>query len=495
MTAAQRADVILVNPPAQVIREARYDTPSFPAIGIAYIANYLEIHGGITPLVIDARLERRKEQEVIDQIVALQPAMVGFSAMTHMVNTAARMAAAVKARSPKTIAVLGGFHATFLPARTLKEFPVFDFLVVGEGEIAFLKLAQAILSGGPVPEIQGVWFSREDGTANEAGRGEVPPSLDELGDPGWHLFDRDAMGKYCTLIPIMAQRGCPFSCNFCSRPYGQKVRRRTPECVVDEMESAQKQFGIREFLFFDETFTVNKKFTLGICQEIVRRGLDVTWWAHAHANTLDVELVKAMKAAGCREVGMGVESGNDEIMAAMKKGITKANLIRAVAALKEGGLPGSANIIIGHPNETIKTAWESIRFLAQLNPVEPVIGIMVPYPGTEIWEMAVRGQGGYVKMSEDWDDYNKQLGNAVSLEKMSRRTMERMQALGYIYIFLRNGRVGDMIRTIIKNQTLVVNMLRKLIFPAASGRARAALISALGATSPSPQAYGFCGRT
>jgi radical SAM superfamily enzyme YgiQ (UPF0313 family) len=456
--------VVLVNPPAQVVREARYDTPSFPAIGIAYIANYLHEHGGIKPLVIDARLERRKEQEVIDQIAALQPAIVGFSAMTHMVTTSARMAAAIKARSPRTIAVLGGFHATFLPARTLKEFPVFDFLVVGEGEMAFLKLVQSVLSGGPLPEIKGVWFTREDGTAAEMGRAETPSTLDELGDPGWHLFDRKAMDEHCTLIPIMAQRGCPFSCNFCSRPYGQKVRRRTAECVVDEMERSVNDYGVRDFLFFDETFTVNKKFTLDICKEIVRRGLKVTWWAHAHANTLDLELVKAMKAAGCREVGMGVESGNDDIMAAMKKGVTKAGLIRAVTALKEGGLPGSANIIIGHPNETVKTAWESIRFLAKLNPVEPVIGIMVPYPGTEIWEMAIRGQGGYVKMSDNWDDYNKQLGNAVSLEKMSRRTMERMQAFGYVYIFLRNGRLGDMIRTIAKNQTLVMNMLRKLVF-------------------------------
>jgi radical SAM superfamily enzyme YgiQ (UPF0313 family) len=456
-------DIVLVNPPAQRVREARYDTPSFPAIGIAYIANYLEQHGGITPLVIDARLERRKEQQVIEEIVALQPAIVGFSAMTHMVTTAARMAAAIKARSPKTVAVLGGFHSTFLPARTLKEFPAFDFVVVGEGEIAFLKLVQAILAGGPVPDIKGVWYVRE-GAAIDMGRAEVPPTLDELGDPGWHLFNRAAMDEYCTLIPIMAQRGCPFSCNFCSRPYGQKVRRRTAECVVDEMESAGKQFGVREFLFFDETFTVNKKFTLAICTEIVRRKLDVTWWAHAHANTLDLELVLAMKAAGCREVGMGVESGNDEIMAAMKKGITKTNLIRAVAALRAGGLPGSANIIIGHPNETIKTAWESIRFLAELNPVEPVIGIMVPYPGTEIWEMAIRGQGGYVKMSDNWDDYNKQLGNAVSLKSMSRRTMERMQAFGYVYIFLYNGRLGDMVRTMIKNRTLVLNMLRKLVF-------------------------------
>lgn len=462
MQHAVPVDVILVNPPAQVVREARYDTPSFPAIGIAYIANYLEVHGGITPLVIDARLERRTEAEVIDQIVALRPRIVGFSAMTHMVITAARMAAAIKARSPETIAVLGGFHATFLPARTLREFPIFDFIVVGEGEIAFLKLAQAIMSGEPIPPIAGVWYIR-DGECVEAGRGEIPPSLDELGDPGWHLFDPEAMAKYCTLVPIMAQRGCPFSCNFCSRPYGQKVRRRTAQYVVDEMEAAQDKFGVHKFLFFDETFTVNKKFTLEICDEIVRRKLDVTWWAHAHANTLDVELVRAMKRAGCYEVGMGVESGNDDIMAAMKKGITKASLIRAVAALKEGGLPGSANIIIGHPNETMKTAWQSIRFLAQLNPIEPVIGIMVPYPGTEIWELAVRGEGGYVKMSDNWDDYNKQIGNAVSMKSMSRRTMELMQAIGYVYIFLRNGRIADMFRTILKNKTLTVNLMRRLL--------------------------------
>ena len=121
------------------------------------------------------------------------------------------------------------------------------------------------------------------------GRGEIPATLDELGEPGWHLFDQDIINKYCGDIPIIGMRGCPFSCNFCSRPYGQIVRLRSPKLIVDEIEKNQKRYGISYFDFWDETFTVNKPHTQELCREIIKRKLNIQFFCQTHANTFDLE--------------------------------------------------------------------------------------------------------------------------------------------------------------------------------------------------------------
>ena len=429
-----RAEVVLLNPPAAVVREPFYDQPDFPAIGIAYVASWLERHGGIVPCVIDGRLERRDPAQVVEAIVARRPRVLGISAMTHMVKTAARIAASVKAAVPDTKVVLGGFHASFLPERTLDEFPVFDYLVVGEGEVAFTALVAALRAGEGAPRIAGVRWRGGPAT----GRGEIPPTLEELGSPAWHLFDAGALRRHCRVLPVMSQRGCPFGCDFCSRPYGRKVRARSARHVVDEIEANVRAFGIRDLNFFDETFTLNKRHVAGICRELIDRGLPVHWFSNLHANTADREMVELMRRAGCVEVGYGVESGNEAIIRSMQKGVTKARLLDAARVLREVGMPFAAYFILGHPHETFATILETIRFAREIAPTRPAFGVMVPYPGTDVWDMARRGDGGYRRISEDWDEYNKQLGNAVELEGLPRRVLDMLTLVAYLYVYFPN---------------------------------------------------------
>jgi radical SAM superfamily enzyme YgiQ (UPF0313 family) len=457
-------EVVLVYPPAEVMREEVYDRPHFPAIGIAYVGGWLERHSDIQPLLIDGKLERLNFDQTVDRIVAARPRVVGFSAFTHMVGTSHRIAQKVRERLPDVVLVLGGFHASFLPQRSLEEFPAFDYLVVGEGEMAFTDLVGAIRAGERQPSIPGVWYRRPNGEIVDGGRGAIPATLDELGFAAWHLYDQDAIRKYAGLLPIMSSRGCPFSCNFCSRPYGQSVRLRSGKHVVDEIQRNLDVFGVRTFPFHDETFTVNRKHVVEICNEVVARGLKLRWSAMVHANTITLDLVRLMKRAGCVEVGLGVESGDEKIMAAMQKGVTKARIKAAANAFHQAGLEFLAFFIIGHPGETKRTAWHSIKFAAELNARSAAFGIMVPYPGTEVWEMAVKGEGGYKKLSTDWEDYNKQVGNAVELEHLSRRQMELLQIFGYLYIFLVRGRVRDLFRVVIRHRTRVASVLKKMAF-------------------------------
>jgi len=478
-------DVVLAYPPAEVVMEI-WDTPRFPAIGLAYVANYLANNSTVVPAVIDGRLSRFTLQETVDQIVDLNPKIVGISAMTHMVHTASRLAAEVKKIIKDVKVVLGGFHASALPERTLMEFPSFDYIIAGEAEMAFRDLTEGLLRGQPIDHIEGLWYRKNEEIIGN-GRGLVPPTLDELGQPGWHLFDQEVIEKYCTLLPMMGNRGCPFACNFCARPYGRSVRYRSVESICDEIENNLKFLkpGVfvnpytdveggsngRNMQFYDETFSVDKKFTIRLCEEIVKRGLadKVKWECNVHANTVDENLAKAMKEAGCVQASMGVESGDEVILKQMGKGVTLARIIEAHQIFKDAGIDILGFFTLGHPDETRLQIWRSIRLAIKLNSDITAFGIIVPYPGTEIWEMVQRGEGGYKNLSANWEDYNKQLGDAVEYGNVYRWEMEVYQLVAYTLIFLLNFRIREMFVLIKAQSKLIRATVKKIFSPLVKG--------------------------
>ena len=454
--------VLLVSPPAEVVREC-YDTPNYPAIGIAYVAGYLKSHG-IDVAVLDGKLARLTVEDAAREITQCNPRVLGLSAMTHEIATAAKIAKTVRKACPDSVIVLGGFHGTFLPERTLREFPIFDYIVVGEGELAFLDFVKAVFERRNPGGIQGV-ASRTlstDGSVADIrvnGRAEVAENLDDLGTPAWELFPKAEM------YPIMTQRGCPFGCNFCSRPYGRKVRRRSPAHVVAELIRSVERFGCRHVDFYDETFTVRRDYVQGLCDAIIDAGLHekLTFWSYVHANTIDLPTARKMKAAGFREVGFGVESGNPDIMKQMRKGVSREDVMKARDVFREANLKFAAYFIIGHPNETPASVKDTIDLAVRLNPDSVAFGIMTPYPGTQIWEMATRGQGGYKMLSMKWEDFNKQIGSALELETLSRKQMEILQLRAYITVYLRNLRFRELFQAVIGNRRRIAFILRKLL--------------------------------
>jgi radical SAM superfamily enzyme YgiQ (UPF0313 family) len=267
------------------------------------------------------------------------------------------------------------------------------------------------------------------------------------------------------MYPVMSQRGCPFGCNFCSRPYGRKLRQRSVPHIITEMKRNIERFGCTTTDFYDETFTVRKDYVAELCRAIVDEGIHrrLRFWAYVHANTIDVPTARLMKAANFTEVGFGVESGNPEIMRRMQKGVGPDDVLRAASVFREVGLKFGAYFIIGHPHETEATVRDTIRLAAKVNPDSVAFGLMVPYPGTEIWEMVTRGQGGYKLISVNWEDFNKQIGNALELENLSRRTMERLQLEAYLSVYLRNLRIRELIGAAWSNRKRIAFILGKLI--------------------------------
>jgi anaerobic magnesium-protoporphyrin IX monomethyl ester cyclase len=199
---------------------------------------------------------------------------------------------------------------------------------------------------------------------------------------------------------------------------------------------------------WDETFGLNKERAFRLLDMMIERGLHkkFSWFVQTRADVVTEALLKKMHEAGCYGIGLGVESGNREILAYTNKRITLEQAERTNALAKSIGLETTTFFILGHPNETRQTIHDTIRFAVRLNGTVPVFGVMIPYPGTEIYNLARRGEAGYRLVARSWEDYNKQFGKALELKDISRRRLKYYQLMGYALVFLKNRRYRDFVR-------------------------------------------------
>ncbi len=381
--------------------------------------------------------------------------------MTHEIHLSHEIALKIKRKNPNITVVIGGPHSTALPERTLKEFSSFDIAVIGEGEKTMLDIVQAYDSSNvsdKLNRIKGISY-RKDGSiiTNELRPFMSSDELNNLPFPAWHLFPD--LG-----LPMFAGRGCPFRCKFCMRVLGNRVRMRSPENVIREIEYLYKNFGRKGSWFQDDTFGLSKNWTnkfLDLIEEFNKKyGIKWSWKANSRVNIADYDMYKRMHSLGCRGLDFGIESGNSKILKEIQKDITLEKAIKAIRMAKKAGLITKTFFIIGHPDETLSTATDTIRFAAKLNADNIAVGIMVPYPGTEIWQMAKNNEGGYELLSEDWRLYDKYFGDAIRLEKLNKNQLKILQSLCYIWFYLRNFRIKEGCKFISSHFSEAKKMLR-----------------------------------
>ncbi len=431
--------ISLVNAPAYQIFEPRYDTPPFTRLGLAYLAGYLRAHGDYDCQLVDAKFERLNEQKTVERILSHHPQVVGLTAFTNEIKSAYKVAVRLKALHPEIIIIIGGTHISAIPEQTMEEFPFFDYGCMGEGEETLLEFCETLKRGDSMAGVRGIIY-REGGKIIQNAIRVPIADQNSIPIPAWDLFPPGSEWL------IMSSRGCPFTCNFCMNPNGRLVRPRTPEHLLSELIWLYETYGANHFWFCDEIFTVNRPRTLEICKAIIRSKLHrkIRWFAQTHVSCVDGELLSLMKEAGCYRIGLGIETGDEEKLKVMGKKTSIEKILKARAAALFAKLPIESYFIIGQPNETYESAKLTIDFAVKLNPEIPIFGIMVPYPGTKVAEMAANSEGGYVLRSIDWNDFNKQLGNALEFKNLSRWELEKLQAMGYLKVFLYNRRFKDL---------------------------------------------------
>jgi len=366
--------------------------------------------------------------------------------MTHQISFVGEMLAAIKRKRPGCVTVVGGPHTTALPERTLREFSAIDVAIVGEGEETACDLAGLLATSKGRDEwesIPGIAYRGPRGISRTASRPPIA-DLDSLPMPAWELFPRGITW------PALASRGCPFRCAFCQRVLGSKVRLRSVDNLLLEFDAMEERLGLKGCWFHDETFGVNRawadEFLTKLAKRNQQRGYKWSWGCNSRVNLADEVLYRRMKEAGCRKVDFGIESGDQAVLDRICKGIRLDKALEAIRVAKRAGLKTTAFFIIGHPGENWKSAIRTVRFASKCGADSIAVGVMVPYPGTKIWELAKRGQGGYRLLTEDWRTYDKYFGQAVELRDLSRRQLEFLQAVTYLWFYVRNGRFSELLR-------------------------------------------------
>ena len=393
--------VTLVNPPYPA---GSHRHPPFIPLGIGYLAAVLE-KNGFDVNVIDCQALKLTLNQVRDELGKRRPDVVGLTSTTLTYNSAIKIIDVAKKTLPNCVTILGGSHVTFWDENALNECPSLDVVVRKEGEATLLELVQRIDAGKSYHDVVGI-TCRNNGTIIKNPDRPYLENLDELPYPAFHLFPIEQFNKYGNIIfPVMTSRGCVYWCDFCTavRMFGKKYRMRSPKKVVDELEFLYKKYGEKQYTFYDDAFTVNQKRTEEICDEIIKRRLNIKWDCETRVDMVSKELLLKMKKAGCIAVWYGVEAGSQKVRDSMGKGISNQQTINAFKWTQKAGLIAVASIILGFPGETKETAWESVRLLRKINPDEIGIYIATPYPGTPMYDYVKKM--GWLKI-HDFDRYD-----------------------------------------------------------------------------------------
>jgi len=390
--------ILLINPPFEYtisswqpkILEEGLDF--LPPLGIMYLAAYLQKETNHEAKILDTQVEQLTYNQVREKIREINPDIVGITAMTFTILDVIKTIQIAKEVNPNIKIILGGPHVSIYPKETIN-IPGVDFLVLGEGEAVIKQLLENIDYPEKLRQIKGLVFHQGREIIN-TGQADFIQNLDALPFPARHLTPYQ---KYFSVVSsrkpvttMFTSRGCPYKCSFCDRPHlGKIFRARSAKNVVDEMEACQKM-GIKEIFIYDDTFGVDRQRVLDICSEIIKRNLNIVWDIRTRVNTVDEEILKALKKAGCQRTNYGVEAGTQRILDILRKGITLEQIEKAFKITKEAGLETIGYFMIGSPTETREDVIQTIRLMKKLNPDYVHITITTPFPSTDLYKMALR---------------------------------------------------------------------------------------------------------
>jgi radical SAM superfamily enzyme YgiQ (UPF0313 family) len=403
--------VTLIHPPVYINKNGLTALrPSLP-LGLAYIAAVLrdDKHTielvdalGLAPeqMVPDGDIWRLglTPEEIIRRIPADTQAIGITSMWSYSWPIVRELIQKVKAALPKVPIVCGGEHFTAVPDLSMEQAPI-DFLVLGEGEETAVALFRALELGLDHTVIPGIAFRAADGKVQKNPRRDRIKNVDELPWPAWEYFDIEAYSSnrlvsgiyYGKTVPILATRGCPYQCTYCSSPNMWTTRwyARSPKDVLDEIESYVKRYGAANFPFQDLTAILKRDWVVEFCSEVERRNLRITWQlpAGTRSEIIDEEVASLLVRSGCKSLNFAPESGSERTRKHMKKMLTDEKLFRAVHASVKAGLNIGAFFVLAYPTDEKEDMQATVRLAARLGRagVDDVsAGFFFPLPSTEI---------------------------------------------------------------------------------------------------------------
>ncbi len=411
--------VTFIQPPALMAVD-NYSTITQPPLGIAYLAAYARSRG-YEVHVVDAvglavtrirpwpQRQRRLFQGLdFDEIIQRVPAdsdVLGVSCMfTHAWPMVRELMNRLSRAFPKAKLIAGGEHVTSMHRQVFEQTAA-DACVLGEGELSLVELLDAFRQGLDLSRVQGIAFRGPSGQVVKTDKRSRIADPDMLPWPAWDLVDPMAylegavfMGpKAGRSIPMLATRGCPFRCTFCSSPnmWTQVWKARKPSKVVDEMEAYMRLYGADDFQFQDLTAIVRKDWILEFCRELLERKLRLTWSlpVGTRSEAIDGEVPGLLMASGCHHITYAPESGSERILKSIEKKVHLDHLERSAKDSLEAGMKVCLFLIIGFPQEEMEDIWKTLRWIrrmARLGVHEIAVSTFVPLPGTQLFDETSR---------------------------------------------------------------------------------------------------------
>ena len=473
-----------------VIPKDQYPEASFlPHTGIAYLSAFLKSHNAdISVVNLDLGDNLRNLTEYFN------PDLIGFTSFSFRHKKVYSLIDEIKEQNKNYRVAIGGPHASLIHKNILYETKA-DFALIGESEKSLYELCKSLKTSGKFGnnpddfgEIKGIIW-RKGGRVIENPSAGYVQNLDELPFPAYNLF---SLKRYKCFnikrLPILTSRGCPYACGFCAVKclMGQKFRTRSVENIIAEIEHWYKQ-GWNNFDINDDCFNFDIQRAKKICDAIIKNKLKITFQLYngIRVNKIDKELLYKLKNAGCQLVNFGVESGNQDVLNYIKKGITLKQVREAVDLANEVGITNAVNFIIGHPTETYEKAMDSIKFAESLPTGSTHFYSILPNPGTETYAWVKKNgrflytEEEYLDMSSSWsgkavpifetDDFPlRDRTNALKKGIQTYRKKLIQSSLGnriglVVFYFIRFDFVWNVVYGVLTRQKLGQNLLRKII--------------------------------
>jgi len=375
---------------------------------LAYLLNHLRKHNHDSEFkVIDCPAKNYDFDDLKTELLEFKPDIIGVSIpFITMLKKGKQVMEMIRKILPNSWLVVGGSHPTLCPEDVVE---YCDFIVIGYGEEKMSDIVACFPNKKQVCELGGIAFSN-------TGRMKLNPDIIEnrktktMGSPDWDgadiekFFPPFIFGNKEKCYEIFTSRGCPFSCTFCSNGTmsDRRVDYRELQDVVNEIIWAKEKYNINNFAIRDEVFCIKTK-VINFCNMLKEKGLYINWYFQTRVEFVkDKEMLRVMRDAGAKVVSIGIESGNEDILK-LNKGVKKENMVKAVKLLKSAGLLVYAGFIIGFPQDTIDTVWETIKFPDELDLDSPGFQLMVPFPKTQVRYLAEK-EGGI--LTNDYDKYS-----------------------------------------------------------------------------------------
>ena len=424
-------------------------------IGLGYIAANLK-KNNYRVNILDFNNERIEKREALKQVKDAD--FIGISIKTFIVSEALKLAKAVREINPGAVLISGGPHLSIDGFNFIKENKIFDIGIAGEGEQSFLELAK----GKPKNEIGGIIFNNGGQTAASGNR-PYNINLDDLPFPDYNLFNSHLHNGIAyrfsrNAYPIFTSRGCPFKCVYCASyiSMGRTWRARSVKNILEELKKAKTDYDISRFEILDDNFNIDPERTKDFCREVSSLKLRWSCPSGLRADSIDNELVRLMKEAGCYYVYLGIETGDEAVYSKLGKGGSLSRVKEAVKLFKSQGIRVAGAFIIGLPDTTKAIDQESLRFSKKIKLDQATFAMLQPFYNTPVYNLLKKDP--LVKMLYPWSNvipFGPDIKTAfetasyTAQDRIKMYSLANLRSKSYVAFIKQNGNAWEKARKII----------------------------------------------